>query len=77
VFSAALVPGRTADLEEQLAREVRRDVVEDGAPPFTRIDLDSGVAYVPDSQETATSFSSRRHSASLPSEASSDERGEP
>ena len=44
VFSAALVPGRTADLEEQLAREVRREVVEDGAPPFTRIDLDCGVA---------------------------------
>jgi len=46
VFSAALVPGRTMDLEEQLTREVRRDVVEDGAPPFPRIDLASGVAYL-------------------------------
>ncbi len=48
VFSAALVPGRTADLEQQLAREVRRDVVDDGAPPFPRIDLDRGVLYVDD-----------------------------
>jgi hypothetical protein len=46
VFSAALVPGRTADLEAQLAREVRRDVVADGAPPFTRIDLTGGIAYM-------------------------------
>jgi hypothetical protein len=27
-------------------REMRRDDVEDGAPPTTRIDLDSGVAYL-------------------------------
>jgi hypothetical protein len=46
VFSAALDPGRNVDLEQQLARQVRRDVVDDGAPPFTRIDLDSGVAYL-------------------------------
>jgi Family of unknown function (DUF6191) len=46
VFSAALVPGRDVDLEQQRAREIRRDVVEDGAPPYARIDLDSGVAYL-------------------------------
>ena len=27
-------------------RELTRDDVENGAPPNTRIDLDSGVAYV-------------------------------
>jgi hypothetical protein len=46
VFSAALVPGRAADLEEQRVRELRRDDVEDGAPPYGRVDLDSGVAYL-------------------------------
>jgi hypothetical protein len=46
VFSAALFPGRAVDLEEQRVREMRRDDVEDGAPPFTRIDLDCGVAYL-------------------------------
>jgi hypothetical protein len=46
VFSAALAPGRAVDLEEQRVREVRRDDVEDGAPPYGRIDLDSGVAYL-------------------------------
>lgn len=46
VFSAALVPGRAVDLEQQRAREVRRDDVEDGAPPYGRIDLAAGVAYL-------------------------------
>ena len=46
VFSAALFPGKAVDLEEQRVREMRRDDVEDGAPPYTRIDLDSGVAYL-------------------------------
>ena len=46
VFSAALVPGRAVDLEQQQVRELTRDDVENGAPPNTRIDLDSGVAYV-------------------------------
>jgi hypothetical protein len=46
VFSAALFPGRAVDLEEQRVREMRRDDVEDGAPPYARIDLDSGVAYL-------------------------------
>jgi hypothetical protein len=46
VFSAALVPGRDVDLEQQRAREIRRDDVEDGAPPYGRIDLDSGVAWL-------------------------------
>ncbi len=46
VFSAALVPGRDVDLEQQRAREIRRDDVEDGAPPYGRIDLDGGVAYL-------------------------------
>ena len=46
VFSAALVPGKAVDLEQQRSRELRRDDVEDGAPPYGRIDLDSGVAYL-------------------------------
>jgi Family of unknown function (DUF6191) len=46
VFSAALAPGRDVDLEQRRAREIRRDDVEDGAPPRTRIDLDSGIAYL-------------------------------
>jgi Family of unknown function (DUF6191) len=46
VFSAALFPGKAVDLEQQRVREMRRDDVEDGAPPYTRIDLDSGVAYL-------------------------------
>lgn len=46
VFSAALFPGKAVDLEEQRVREMRRDDVEDGAPPYARIDLDGGVAYL-------------------------------
>ena len=46
VFSAALFPGKAVDLEQQRVRELARDDVENGAPPNTRIDLDSGVAYV-------------------------------
>jgi hypothetical protein len=46
VFSAALFPGKALDIEEQRVREMRRDDVDDGAPPYTRIDLDSGVAYL-------------------------------
>ena len=46
VFSAALFPGKALDLEERRVREVRRDDVEDGAPPYTRIDLAGGVAYI-------------------------------
>jgi hypothetical protein len=46
VFSAALVPGHDVDLETQRAREIRRDDVEDGAPPYGRIDLDSGIAWL-------------------------------
>jgi hypothetical protein len=46
VFSAALFPGRAVDLEERRVRELTRDDVENGAPPNTRIDLASGVAYV-------------------------------
>jgi hypothetical protein len=46
VFSAALAPGRAADLDEQRAREMTFDDAEDGAPPRGRIDLGSGVAYL-------------------------------
>ena len=46
VFSAALVPGKAIDLAEQRVREMTRDDVADGAPPYGRIDLDSGVAYL-------------------------------
>jgi hypothetical protein len=44
VFSAALIPGKAVDLEEQRAQELRRDEIEDGAPPV--IDLDSRIAYI-------------------------------
>jgi hypothetical protein len=46
VFSAALFPGKALDLEQQRVRETRRDDAEDGAPPYARIDLDGGVAYL-------------------------------
>ena len=46
VFSAALFPGKAVDLEERRVRELRRDDVEDGAPPRHRIDLDGGIAYI-------------------------------
>ena len=46
VFSAALFPGKAVDLEQRRVRELRRDDVDDGAPPYARIDLDSGVAYL-------------------------------
>jgi len=46
VFSAALFPGKAIDLEQQRVREMTRDDVDDGAPPYGRIDLDSGVAYL-------------------------------
>ncbi|NEK57088.1 hypothetical protein GCU56_04275 [Geodermatophilus sabuli] len=46
VFSAALAPGREADLEQQRIREVRRQDVEDGAPPRSTVDLDAGVAVL-------------------------------
>ena len=45
VFSAALFPGQAIDLEQQRVQELRRDDVEDGAPP-NRIDLDAGVVYL-------------------------------
>ena len=46
VFSAALFPGKAVDLEQQRVREMTRDDVDDGAPPYQRIDLDSGVAHI-------------------------------
>ena len=46
VFSAALEPARAVDLEQRLVREVRRDDVEDGAPPYGRVDLDRGLAWL-------------------------------
>jgi hypothetical protein len=46
VFSAALAPGREADLEQQRVREMTRQDVADGAPPLG-VDLDRGVAYLP------------------------------
>jgi hypothetical protein len=46
VFSAALFPGKGIDLEEQRVRQMTRDDVDDGAPPYGRVDLDSGVAYL-------------------------------
>ena len=41
VFSAALFPGKAVDLEQQRVREMTRDDVDDGAPPYGRIDLAS------------------------------------
>ena len=46
VFSAALFPGKAVDLQERRVRQMIRDFVDDGAPPYGRIDLDSGVAYL-------------------------------
>ena len=46
VFSAALFPGKAIDLEQQRVREMTREDVDDGAPPYGRVDLDSGVAYL-------------------------------
>jgi hypothetical protein len=46
VFSAALAPGRAVDLEQQRVQETKRDDVEDGAPPYGRIDFASGIAYL-------------------------------
>jgi len=46
VFSAALFPGKAIDLEEQRVREMTREDVDDGAPPYGRVDLDGGVAYL-------------------------------
>jgi hypothetical protein len=46
VFSAALAPGRAADLETQRVRELRREDAPDGAPPRSRVDLDAGVAWL-------------------------------
>jgi hypothetical protein len=46
VFSAALFPGKAVDLEQQCVRKMTRDDVDDGAPPYRRIDLDSGVAHI-------------------------------
>ena len=39
-------PDEAVGREEQRVREMRRDDVEDGAPPWARIDLDGGVAYL-------------------------------
>jgi hypothetical protein len=46
VLSAALAPGRAADLEQQRIQETKRDDVEDGAPPHSTVDLAGGVAYL-------------------------------
>jgi HAMP domain-containing protein len=46
VFSAALAPGREADLEQQRVRQMRRADVEDGAPPHSTVDLDAGTAVL-------------------------------
>jgi hypothetical protein len=46
VFSAALAPGREADLEQRRVQQTRRYDVEDGAPPRSRVDLDAGVAVL-------------------------------
>ena len=46
VFSAVLDPGRSADLEEQRSRAVTREDVREGAPPWGRIDLVAGTAFL-------------------------------
>ncbi|MGY1703631.1 DUF6191 domain-containing protein [Geodermatophilus sp. SYSU D00697] len=46
VFSAALAPGREADLEQQRVQQTRRADDEDGAPPHSTVDLDAGVAVL-------------------------------
>ena len=46
VFSAALMPGREIDLDEQRSRQLIADDVEQGGPPRGRIDLGRGIAYL-------------------------------
>ncbi len=46
VFSAALVPGRAVDLDQQRAGELMREDETDGAPPRSRVDLAAGVAHL-------------------------------
>jgi hypothetical protein len=46
VFSTALDPGRAVDLEELRSRAVTREDTRDGASPYGRIDLASGIALV-------------------------------
>jgi hypothetical protein len=44
VFDAALSEGKNIELEQERVEFMMRDEDEDGAPPRSRIDLDSGVA---------------------------------
>jgi len=46
VFFPAPFPGKAVDLEQQRVRGVTRGGVDDGPPPYGRIDLDGGVAYL-------------------------------
>ena len=45
-LDAGLQPGKRLKMEERRAEALRRDDVEDGAPPLSTVDLDGGVAIV-------------------------------
>lgn len=44
VLQAALYPEKRHQLEEQDSQRMRRDDEDDGAPPFSTVDLAAGVA---------------------------------
>lgn len=46
VLSELLDPRERHRHEEQRSEALRRDDVEDGAPPRSRVDLDSGTAHI-------------------------------
>jgi hypothetical protein len=46
VLQAALYPEKRHQLEEQESRRIRRDDEDDGAPPHSTVDLDSGLAQL-------------------------------
>ena len=44
VFSAALLPGKTVELEQRRVQQMLRDEEGDGAPPRSHVDLRRGIA---------------------------------
>ena len=67
VFSVALDPGRALDLDEQRSRAVTREHPGDGAPPYGRIDLASGVAVLDVPRWRGETVPSRNLGVILPS----------
>ncbi len=46
VLGTALDPGNRHRIEEQESELLRRDDIEDGAPPRSRVDLSAGTAHL-------------------------------